>query len=261
VRLAVILFALSMTRCLADKLLLWPQKSRATPLAESRMIERPDGALEAVVSRGGDGEPTAFVLRFYGNGQLANDVGYEAQATIMADQRVEWWGVNYPGYGRSKGPATLQRLAIAARDAYAAIAKVANGRPIILVGNSMGTVAALHVAAHERVAGLILHNPPPLRELVLGRHGWYNLWLVAAPLSLQIPKALDSLANAGAVRAPALFLRSGKDAVVPPKYQDKVVRSYAGEKRVLELRGDGHVDPWPGWAEKAVAEQIRAWSQ
>ncbi|MCW5802322.1 MAG: alpha/beta fold hydrolase [Deltaproteobacteria bacterium] len=259
-RLAVVIMALSMTACLADRLLLWPQKARATPRAESRLLTRPDGALEVIVARGDTSvEPEAFVLRFYGNAQLANDIGYEAAA--HGDPRLEWWGVNYPGYGNSAGPTTLRRLATAARDAYAAIAKVARGRPIILVGNSMGTVAALHVAAHERVAGLILHNPPPLRELILLRHGWYNLWLVAAPVALQLPKALDSLANAAQVRAPALFLSSSRDAVVPPRFQHKVMRSYAGAWRVLELRGAGHNDALPDWARAAVADQIRAWSR
>jgi hypothetical protein len=249
-----------MSRCLADKLLLWPQKSRPTPGAHSQMLDRPDGALEVTVTRTKAlEEPVAFVLRFYGNGQLANDLGPEVHNSALADVPMVWWGVNYPGYGRSAGPATLQRLATAARDAYAAIAKVANGRPIILIGNSMGTVAALHVAADERVAGLVLHNPPPLRELILHRHGWYNLWLVATPMVLQLPKALDSLANAARVRAPALFLSSSKDVVVPVKYQEKVMRSYAGAWRVLDLAGAVHSDPFPEWADRAIADQVRAW--
>jgi len=191
-------------------------------------------------------------------GELANDIGLEASG--FADQPLEWWGVNYPGYGNSAGPATLHRLATAARDAYAALAVVAHGRPIILIGNSMGTVAALHVAAHDRVAGLVLQNPPPLRDLILLRHGWYNLWLVAGPIALAVPKSLDSLANASRVRAPALFLSSSNDDVVPTKYQSKVMRSFAGKWRVLHLPGAGHNDPVPEWAEREVAEQIRAWA-
>jgi len=30
-------------------------------------------------------------------------------------------------------------------------------------------------------ADLILTNPPPLRQLIMGHYGWWNLWLAAAP--------------------------------------------------------------------------------
>jgi uncharacterized protein len=256
----LILVTLAMTSCLADKLLLWPQKSRSADAADIVEIDRPDGKLEIIVARSTpDVEPTAFVLRFYGNGELANDIAYEARG--MQGQRLEWWGVNYPGYGNSAGPATLGRLAKAARDAYAAIAKRANGRPIIVIGNSMGGAAALHVAANERVAGVVLHNPVPLRQLILRRHGWYNLWFVAIPVAAQIPDELDSIGNAARVRAPALLLSSAKDIVVPPYYQDRIMKAYAGAWRTLAMRGAGHNDPLPAWVQRELADQLAAWSR
>jgi len=113
----------------------------------------------------------------------------------------------------------------------------------VLYGASLGTCAALHVAAHRPVAGLILHNPPPLRQMILRQFGWWNLWLLAGPIALQIPRDLDSVANAKAIHAPAMFLLAEKDEVVAPRYHRLVVEAYAGEKRVIALRGAYHNSP------------------
>jgi pimeloyl-ACP methyl ester carboxylesterase len=116
----------------------------------------------------------------------------------------------------------------------------------VLFGTSIGATAALHVAAQRPIAGLILHNPPPLRELILRRFGWWNLWLLAGPVAMQIPRDLDCITNAKATRTPAIFLLAEKDQIVPPRFQRLVVEAYAGEKRVIELRGAHHNDPIEG---------------
>ncbi len=248
----ILVVTIALTGCLADKLLLWPQRSTATPGATVQRV----GTLEVVVAQSTPNrEPAAFVLRFYGNAQLANDIWFEA--TEFSGQAIEWWGVNYPGFGGSAGPATLARVARSARAAYEALAKRANGRPIIVIGTSMGSAAALHVAAHAPVAGLVLHNPPPLAELIMRRHGWWNLWLLALPTAVQIPEALDSIENAKRVTAPALFLSSTDDGVVPTRYQDQIMKAYAGDWSMLAFPG-GHNAPLPAWAVRTLVAWIRA---
>ena len=117
-----------------------------------------------------------------------------------------------------------------------------NGRPIVLFGASLGATAALHVAAHRPVARLILHNPPPLRQMILRQFGWWNLWLLAGPVALQIPRDLDSVSNAKANSCARDLLLAEKDEVVAPRFHRLVVDAYAGEKRVISLRGAYHND-------------------
>jgi hypothetical protein len=93
-----------------------------------------------------------------------------------------------------------------------------------------------------------LHNPVPLREVILRQFGWWNLWLLAGPVALQIPSDLDSIANARVSRASAIFLLAEKDEIVAPRFHRLVVEAYAGEKRVIELRGAHHNDPVEGTA-------------
>src|SRR5205085_7577320 len=138
-----------------------------------------------------NGEPAFFVLRFYGNADRAERwVAREAEE--WNNRAVELWGVNYPGFGGSSKPATLQRMADAGMAAYDAVKAAAGNKPVILYGASIGTTVALHVAAQRDVAGLVLHNPPALRQLILRNFGWWNLWLLAGPIAAQIPNTLDS---------------------------------------------------------------------
>jgi len=183
-----------------------------------------------------------YVLRFYGNADRAERwVGLEAEE--WNNRAVEIWGMNYPGFGGSTGPSRLSRIGPAALTAFDELQRHANSNSIVLYGASLGTCAALHVAAHRPVAGLILHNPPPLRQIILRQFGWWNLWLLAGPIALQIPRDLDSVANAKAIRTPAIFLLAEKDEVVAPRYHRLVVDAYAGEKRLISLPGAFHNTP------------------
>jgi hypothetical protein len=120
----------------------------------------------------------------------------------------------------------------------------------------LGTTAALCVVARRPVAGLVLHNPPPLRQLILGHYGWWNLWLLAIPVSAQIPHDLDSVANAARCHAPAVFVLSGADHVVPPQYQRLVVDAYAGPKRLIAVPGAPHNAPLPREAGQQLQHDI-----
>jgi pimeloyl-ACP methyl ester carboxylesterase len=193
------------------------------------------------------GSADVYILRFYGNADRAEHWP-AARAEVWNDRAVEIWGVNYPGFGGSTGPARLSKIGPAALAAFDELKRHAVDRPIIPFGISIGATAALHVAAQRPVAGLILQNPPPLREMILRRFGWWNLWLLAGPVALQIPKDLDSIANAKAIHGPAIFLLAEKDEVVPTRYHQLVVDAYTGEKRVISLRGAYHNDPIEGAA-------------
>src|SRR5216110_1154783 len=237
---------------LPDHLILFPTKA---PIdageAARKMVPFQNGELEVWTAKSYRAKQQAsadiYVLRFYGNADRA-DRWVAAEAEEWNGRAVEIWGMNYPGFGGSTGPARLARIGPAAVAAFDELKHHASGRPIVPFGASIGATAALHVAAQRPVAGLILHNPPPLREMILRRFGWWNLWLLAGPVALQIPKDLDSISNAKAINAPAIFLLAEKDEVVPPHYHRFVVDAYAGEKRVVSLRSAYHNDPIEGTA-------------
>jgi len=230
---------------LADRLILFPSTEplNAGRATTRRAIPWAGGEVEAWVARSqgarvAGAEPRAFVLEFTGNATRAEWIA-EDVALRWGPRPVEVWAINYPGYGGSTGPARLKSIAPAALAAYDEMRRAAGDRPIFACGNSLGTTAALHVAANRPVTGMVLQNPPPLRSLILGRYGWWNLWLLAGPVAMQVPKDLDSLANAPRVTVPAVFIMADNDLLVAPDYQRKVLAAYAGEKRVIKTSG-GH---------------------
>jgi hypothetical protein len=259
---------------LADHLILFPTRGSINASgAVRKMVPFENGELEiwTAQSRRAQQKRQAdlFILRFYGNADRA-DRWVAADAEMWNDRAVEIWGMNYPGFGGSTGPAHLSKVGPAALAAFEelqhqAISKnvvesaVPSGsslnpalraahetaRPIVVFGTSIGATAALHLAASRpsRIAGLILQNPPPLREMILRQFGWWNLWSLAGPVALQIPRDLDCIANAKTSRARAIFLLAEKDEMVAPRFHELVVDAYAGEKRVVTLHGAYHNDP------------------
>jgi pimeloyl-ACP methyl ester carboxylesterase len=235
---------------LPDRLILFPSTNRLDAGSGTRKtIPFQSGELEVWTARSAmarlTDQPLVYVLRFYGNADRA-DRWVSLEAEMWNNRAVEVWGMNYPGFGGSTGPARLGKLGPAALTAFDELQKAAGDRAIIVFGASLGTTTALHIAAHRKIAGLILHNPPALRQIILRQFGWWNLWLFAGPMAYKIPAELDSVANARATRAPAIFLLAEKDEVVAPRFQRLVVDAYAGEKRIIPLAGAGHNSPIQG---------------
>lgn len=228
----------------ADQLLLFPTTNRIDSDGATRAaIPFEKGELEIWAARSRLGKQRndvdIYVLRFYGNADRAERwVAREADA--FGERAVEVWGVNYPGFGGSSGRADLAKTSGAGVTAFDYLKTKSGNKPIVLYGASIGTTVALHVAASRQVAGMLLHNPTPLRQLILWKYGWWNLWLLAGPVVLHIPRDLDSIANAKEVRAPAVFLLAEKDDLVTPRFQRLVVDAYAGDKRTIVLPGAHH---------------------
>jgi uncharacterized protein len=232
----------------ADRLILFPSREAiGVPGGKRVEVPGPQGMVEVWTMRSpgaASHEPEAFVLEFVGNASRA-EWSVPMTAEAWGQRPVEVWSVNYPGYGGSAGGAKLKSISPAALAVFDALKARAGGRPIFLSGHSIGTAAALSVAARRPVSGLVLINPPPLRQLIIGAYGWWNLWLAAAPVSLQIPEDLDSMKNAGNVKAPAVFILGDLDTVVPPAYHMKVVNAFAGEKQLIHIPDGGHNDAIP----------------
>lgn len=276
------LFAIGIVYCgvilfgrLPDRLILFPTTAPIeTHGAVRKTIPFQKGQLEVWTAQSrlakAKGRADVFILRFYGNADRA-DRWVAAEADMWNGRAVEVRGMNYPGFGGSTGPARLSHIGPAALTAFdelqryteAAVASAvhsgkssfdalgtahATAQPIVVFGASLGTTAALHVAANRPVAGLILHNPPPLRQMILRQFGWWNAWLLAGPVALQIPRDLDSIDNAKRIHAPAIFLLAENDEVVAPRFHRLVVDAYAGKKRVIALPGAHHNDPIEGAA-------------
>lgn len=233
---------------LADKLILQPTRDPID--VEHKSCERipfRSGFIEAWLEKSPPGQAHApetaelFVIKFPGTGGRAERATLHP-AEVWGDLPAQVWTVNPPGYGGSSGPATLGAMSAAAEAVYRHVRQVADDRPVIVTGNSLGNISALHLAANFKVDGLLLRNPPPLRELIVGKHGWWTLGM-AAFIAWQVPSELCALSNAALADCPALFVMSGKDRMVPPRFQQLVIDAHAGSNRVFLLPAADHGTP------------------
>ena len=241
-----IFFCLLIGAGCADRWLIYPSNSPIDPHGAVQLtIENSNRKIEIFTAKSPGAqaaEPLAFSLNFCGNSGRAEQI-----ATQLANQwgshRVEVWVMNYPGFGNSDGPASLQLFPHAALATYDQLKKRARHRPIFVNGFSLGTTVALYVAAHRPAAGMILQSPPPLQREIMWHYGWWNLWMVASVTALDVPGALNSLCNAPNVTAPAVFILTGADTIVPIDYQRMVYDSYKGIKHQLLMPNAEHNAP------------------
>ena len=245
----------------ADQMLLAPsQQAIASPKASKQAVALADGGtLEiwtARTSLADDVGPRAFVLRFCGNGERAENA-VQTERQLWGEFPVEIWAVNYPGFGGSSGPSQLRLLAPCGLAAYDVLAKHAAGHPILLSGLSMGTVVALYVAVNRPVDGLLLRSPVPVRDVILGRYGWWNLWLFAGPVAAGFPSELDSEKNAQRITVPAVFIITGNDELVPRTYQRRITGAYAGKKKVFVAEQAHHNTPLTERELQKLQEDLR----
>lgn len=231
---------------IADRLILQPTRNPVSSFGKTRRpIRCGAGTVEAWTQQIGathSKDVDVFVLKFVGTDERAERTNYQP-LSCWGDLSGEVWAVNPPGYGGSTGRASLRSFAAAGRAAYLEISQIANGRPIVVMGTSLGCITALYLGANHKIDGLVLRNPPPLRQLIVGEHGWWNLWVGAMLVSTQVPDYLCSIRNASKCSVPAVFVGSARDRLVPPAYQARVVKAYGGPMRIMRLRKGNHSTP------------------
>ena len=103
---------------LPDHLILFPSTNRIDPRgAIRRTVPFENGQLELWTAKSRaaqkSGRADVYVLRFYGNADRA-ERWVSAEADSWNERAIEIWGMNYPGFGGSSGPAKLARVGPAA---------------------------------------------------------------------------------------------------------------------------------------------------
>ncbi len=192
-------------------------------------LRRDDG----VVLRGWVVNPGApdTLLYFGGNAEHVGELG-----ALLADwlPRRTAYLVAYRGYGASGG-APAQDLLLA--DAVALYDDVATRHPdarIAVMGRSLGSGVAAHLAARRPVEKLVLVTPFDSLVAVAGAH---YPWL---PTSLLVTERYESAAWLRDYQGDVLVIRAGRDVIVPPTNTDRLIAALPRPPQVLTLADAGH---------------------
>jgi len=183
-----------------------------------------------------------LMLFFHGNGEIAAD--YAALAHLYTGCGVSFWVVDYRGYGRSTGSPTFSRMLADAESileyipAVEATARIRFSR-IIVMGRSLGSAPALHLAAGfpDRVDGLVLDSPFADTLGLIRRLGGPEID------KAQCTGFVDNLDRAKACRMPTLILHGTEDWIIPVSEAEALHEASPSiQKRLVKIRGAGHND-------------------
>ena len=210
------------------------------PPAGSTDLQIPvDGGsvLHARFHPGPDGAPV--VLLFHGNGEIVAD--YDDLAGAYRRLGAALLVVDYRGYGRSTGEPVPSRIILDAEQVldFARSRLVERGSPpIVVLGRSLGSAPAIHLAATRGsdLAGLILESGFALTLPLLQ--------LVGVPVRRLGLTEADGFGNEEAMRRveiPTLILHADEDTIIPlGDAQRNLEACAARDKRLVIIEGADH---------------------
>lgn len=186
-------------------------------------------------------------LILHGNAGMALnriDYGRDLQQASGFDVFI----LEYPGYGDRPGAPGEGSFVAAAEEAFGLVAA---GGPVHLVGESLGTGVAAHLAARhpDQVAGLLLFTPFD-RLVSVARHH-----MPIFPVRWMLRDRFESVEHLERYHGPVGILLAGNDEVVPDKFGRRLYDGYRGPKKLWEAPGASHNDVYdrpPGWWQEVV---------
>ena len=214
--------------------------------------------------------PIAVAVYFGGNGEDLYAAAFAAGE--LAEYGLETIAHEHPGYGASPGtPSVASLLAAAERTADAAALRARElGLPLVVVGSSLGTFCAVHVAARggaapagaaptgaaSAAAGpavvdrLLLRAPPTtLAAAAKARFGFL-------PVDLLLRHRFDNATPAPRVTCPVLVLHGDRDGIVPQAL-GRELASLLPHGRFVGVPGAGHNNLYLS-VQGQVAGELRA---
>ena len=188
--------------------------------------------------------------------------------------RRECWCPDLPGFGRAPRPQGLQPTLMSyGRWLAQAISTRAEGRPVVLVGHSLGGSIALHAAEHlgDQVRGIVqvgfgggIYQPRPFALVRRGGALFLRLrpsWLAQLPLaeafasplradlhaargllacSMRRQSVAQQPALVSRLQTPTLWIAGSRDQVMEPRYV-RHLAGFAPAHSLTELAGAGHL--------------------
>lgn len=215
--------------------LLFIGASPVTPPSNPR-VQRIEHVVAEVRLRGvrvrAQGDERVVLLYFGGNAEpvVAN------VRPMLALPSVTTYLIDYRGYGDSEGSPSEAAMR---GDALARFDWVRDQHPkrrIAIVGRSLGTAMALHVAARREVDGLILISPfTSLREVAAHHYPWL-------PVRALMKNPFDTLTDARGIVAGALVITAENDSVIPGRFTERLVQELPSGSAMHVIPGTDHND-------------------
>lgn len=192
-----------------------------------------------VSARGVEPERAPTIIYFHGNGGNINVVGWLGEALPARGFNVLLF--DYRGYGRSEGSARDERGIYEDADAaYDFVTRERGAKPeqVVLYGHSLGTAAAVDLAARKPCGALILESglssASDMASMILP---WVPAWIHRYGQN-----HFESAKKLERIDAPVFVVHGALDQTIPVEQGYKLYSAAREPKRLLILPEAGHND-------------------
>jgi uncharacterized protein len=154
------------------------------------------------------------ILFFHGNGEIVSD--YDMIGPYYTKFDLNFLAVDYRGYGRSTGSPTVTTML---RDSHFVFAEVKNWLarqkhtgPLLIMGRSLGSAAALELAAGhlDEIAGLIIESGFATTLPLL-----LNLGVDITKAEISEEDGFHNVRKISSVNKPTLIIHGQYDEIIP----------------------------------------------
>ncbi|MEO5378215.1 MAG: alpha/beta hydrolase [Magnetococcus sp. DMHC-6] len=186
-------------------------------------LQTPDGiTLHGWLARTADRENRSLMIYFGGNAE-------EISAFMLEAMQIVNWSIlafNYRGFGDSGGHPGEKELFADARSIYdwAVANETIHAQPVVVMGRSLGSGVAVHLASERPLHGVILITPyDSIRAVAQGIYPY-------APVDWLLKHPFDSLKVAPSLTPPLLSLVAPGDNIIPNKHSQRLLEAWGGPK-------------------------------
>lgn len=186
-------------------------------------INTPDGKkLHGWFVNNNKSQQVPLVIYFGGN---AEEISY---SILSLSKHLDGWailGLNYRGYGLSDGvPAetNLYNDALMLYD-WALQREDIDKSTVVVMGRSLGTAVAVHVAANRQPRGVLLVSPYDSLLSIVSEKFWF-----APGLSLLLKHHFMAIDSAPSIDVPLFALVAAKDKVIVPSHSKRLIAAWGG---------------------------------
>jgi len=170
------------------------------------------------------------IVYFGGNAEI---VEYNSANFLEIFQEHTVYLVNYRGYGKSTGTPTQIALYSDALHIYDKISS--RYSTISLIGRSLGSAVAVHVASKREIYRLVLVTPfDSIKSVAQRKIPFY-------PMSVLLKEQHNSISRVPYIKAKTLIVVASQDEVIARRHSDNLIAKFPKEQVVVEMiDGAGH---------------------
>ena len=199
---------------------------------ETIPVRVPGATLSAILLR----QQSSRGLVFYLHGNSGNLATWLGNAAFYRALGYDLFLLDYRGFGQSSGVIDGEaQLHDDVRAAWQRVAPAYAGRPIVVIGRSLGSGLAVQLAHDVRPDLLVLVTPYASLSRLAAEHMPY----VPSAL-LRYPLASDRII--GDVRSPVLIFHGDRDEVIDVAHAHSLLALAAADAELVEVAGASHTD-------------------